>query len=235
MPEPLAFQEPSEVGHSPKPEPENLTHLGYIREEFGGVHAAKLWFSIAGLVFLLNLVLYRLSFIEDARAYIAQGITATVGLIGIIIQWSSRDRCVWVDANGKNRHSFRPRQYRSSVVLDLTTSQKAKADFRQERFTDPHVGEIQCDYGEERWQALAGGQVVFMIRKIWKDSELAAVEGCLSTVGMRHAVLADPRLHPNTVERLVEKFAVAHHHSQINGYIHEYIGPGNPPQADESR
>lgn len=136
---------------------------------------------------------------------------------------------VWVDADGGNRHRFRPSGYRAVLHGTAASFEAAKSNFEKESFEDPKLGEIRCDYGNERWQATAQGVTVFTIRKLWKDSDLAEIEGRPSTAGMRMEVLSDPRLHPDTIERLVEKFAASHDRRQQLGFVSEFVDTGKQP------
>lgn len=127
----------------------------------------------------------------------------------------------WANPDATNRHDFRPSSPRKAVPSGLGRSSfdDLKRRFEAAVIEDPNVGQIRCSFHDSLLRGDVGGKAVFEVRRITDGAEIARLDANPVTRGMRLQVLADPALHPDTVERLVEKFAISLDSWQVYGHM----------------
>lgn len=185
-----------------------LVTIGYIaptRRRFGWLPAAML--VSAALATLLLIAI-------QAPEFFCLGL-ALMFVPGIIaLRILPRAIFRWVNADGTNSHHFV-----SPAPMRMAAFEVRIHSFRNEEIDDPHLGTLATLYTEKTWTAKLGEEKVFEIRRIRGHKRLKALAANPALKGMRLEVRADLRLHPDTIERLVEKFVTGQDPRQVQGYV----------------
>lgn len=182
----------------------NLTVLGYVRPN-----------SVKWIHYPLYIVGYQA--FKDIVSYQPMDFF-WLGLVGALVIYAvSRNGIhTWFDADGKRKQDFRPDRQRYPLWRHFVAIEREVLlrEFMTERLRDPKLGELRCAFYEDAPTAYAGNRIVF---RVLSKSEYSGMTG-QKAVGWRaaHRVEADPRLDPDTVEYLVEKFAIMNDESALN-------------------
>ncbi|MBV6458283.1 MAG: hypothetical protein HONBIEJF_01409 [Fimbriimonadaceae bacterium] len=154
------------------------------------------------------------------KSFMMAFLAAWIGVnLQSVIDWPRT--FTWANPDATNRHDFRPASPRKAAPTGLG---RAKFDDLKRRFEttiveDPNVGPIRCSFADSLLRGEVGGKAVFEVRRITDDSQIALLDANPNTAGMRLQILADPALHPDTVERLVETFAISFDSWQVYGHM----------------
>ncbi|MBV6458280.1 MAG: hypothetical protein HONBIEJF_01406 [Fimbriimonadaceae bacterium] len=149
------------------------------------------------------------------------------GLTGEIfcLYWiiTRRKRLLWIGVDGSNRHPFAVHAepvawWRHLAVVHLT-NEVVWTEFLVQPIMDPNLGELQCNFIKDEPAAWSGQELVFRIQN--KPTQLPAkVEpASLKAWKGERRVLADPRLHPDTVEALVERYVLTRDEGAKRNYM----------------
>ncbi|MBV6458281.1 MAG: hypothetical protein HONBIEJF_01407 [Fimbriimonadaceae bacterium] len=190
-----------------------LVTIGYIAP----VRRPLAWLP-AAIIAVAVVTTWSLSMQMGAFSFMVATLCGVLGGLLCLPRFLPLRRFRWVDAKGDNPHDFVSRAPVKTVwaVID---QRRLDEGYRNEVLTDPYLGPLQSLYTNKTWSARAGDRKVFEVRRLRGRRKLAALADRPAFDGVRFEVVADPRLHPDTVERLVEKFATGHDQRQVYGYV----------------
>jgi len=135
---------------------------------------------------------------------------------------SVNPRWRWSDAGGANRHLFVGRMESLPLRGWLRKTPRDTwpwETYLQQPIWDPNMGQIECDFRYEDSTASAGCETVFRIQRKPKRIPRGIPGDALAKWHGTFRVLADARLHPDTMEALVERFVLKKNDLAARAYL----------------
>jgi len=125
----------------------------------------------------------------------------------------------WTNSDGANRHDFRPTAHRKAVPHGLGRGKfdELRERFRSQKLDDPYFKQIELKFDDRNLWAVHEGKTVFEARRLTEDE--ASNLKLEQKADMNFQISADLALHPDTIERLVELYAISLDYWQIYGHM----------------
>jgi len=198
------------VDETDQPKLATIGYIAPVRQPFAWLPAALVLVSVVAVVIACMLAMLEVFFVAM--------LLGSLLLMFVMPTLVPRPRFRWVNPDGSNSHEFVSHTPPKSP-WSLLDQSRLDGDFRNEIISDPNLGNLKTLYTPKTWVAKLLGQKVFEVRRIRGRRRLEAVAANPELAGVRFEVVADPRLHPDTIERLVEKFATGQDQRQVYGYV----------------
>lgn len=191
--------------------PLNLQVLGFLQSGF----------DVAAVALLAIGWLLQMAGLLSKQAHLS-----LLGLTGILVGGHrilrQRYWWQWIGPDGSNRHRFvvrpEPVVWWKHLSVIHPNNPDVWTEFLLQPIVDPHLGELRCDFHSSDASAWRENEVVFRIQAKPQQIPKKVERNSLRTWKGERRVLADPLLHPDTIEALVERYVLSGNETAMRNY-----------------